>query len=95
MNKYWLYIMSSNNKNSIYIGVTNELKRRVLQHKSKELKGFSNKYNCVNLVYFEEYTKIENAIKREKQLKVWKREWKNNLINVNNHLWIDLAINWE
>ena len=44
--------MSSNNKNSIYIGVTNELKRRVLQHKSKELKGFSNKYNCVNLVYF-------------------------------------------
>ena len=87
--------MSSNNKNSIYIGVTNNLKRRVSEHKSKEVDGFSKTYNCINLIYFEEHINIENAIKREKQIKVWKREWKNNLINISNHLWLDLAIDWE
>ena len=69
MKVYYVYIMSSNNKNSIYIGVTNDLKRRVLEHKNHLNDGFSAKYNCVNLVYFEKFNDIETAIKREKQLK--------------------------
>ena len=58
--------MSSNNKNTIYVGVTNNIKRRVLEHKSKQIKGFSLKYNCVNLICFEEHNNIEQAVKREK-----------------------------
>lgn len=61
--------MSSNNKNSIYIGVTNDLQNRVTQHKSKLIEGFTAKYNCVNLVYFEKFNDINVAIKREKQIK--------------------------
>ncbi len=94
MKVYYVYIMSSNNKNSIYIGVTNDLKRRVLEHKNHLNDGFSAKYNCVNLVYFEKFNDIETAINREKQLKTWKREWKNELIKKSNLKFFDLAIDW-
>lgn len=87
--------MSSNNKNSIYIGVTNNLKRRVKEHKSGRIKGFSKNYNCVNLVFFEEFSDIDVAIRREKQLKNWTREWKNQLIQTKNPKWFDLAREWE
>ena len=62
MKEYFVYIMSSNNKNSIYIGVTNDLQRRVKEHKNYINSGFSSKYNCVNLVYFEKFNDIEKAI---------------------------------
>ena len=86
--------MASNNSHTIYIGVTNNLKRRVLEHKSKTTDGFTKKYNCINLVYFEEFNQIDDAIRREKQLKKWNRQWKNDLINENNSEWKDLAIDW-
>ena len=85
---------ASNNSNSIYIGVTNDLKKRVSEHKNQINQGFSSKYNCVNLVYFEKYNSIEKAIRREKQLKAWKRDWKNDLIKKDNPKFYDLAIDW-
>ncbi len=94
MNTYFIYILSSPNKSVLYIGVTNDLQRRIAEHKSKMFEGFSKKYNCTNLVYFEKHNQIEKAILREKQLKKWKREWKENLINSENSDWTDLAKDW-
>ncbi len=85
----------SNMCNSVlYIGVTNDLHRRVFEHKSKKIKGFTYKFNCNKLVYLEEFNHIEEAIKREKQLKNWKREWKNDLITKMNPEWKDLSTDW-
>lgn len=78
----------------LYIGVTNDLQRRIAEHRSKMFEGFSKKYNCTDLVYFEKHNQIEKAILREKQLKKWKREWKENLINSENSDWTDLAKDW-
>ncbi len=75
-------------------GVTNDLQRRIKEHKSKLIEGFSKKYDCIHLIYFEKHIQIENAILREKQLKKWKREWKENLINSENPNWNDLAKDW-
>ncbi len=94
MNTYFIYILSSPNKSVLYIGVTNYLQRRIAEHKSKMFEGFSKKYNCTDLVYFEKHNQIEKAILREKQLKKWKREWKENLINSENSDWTDLAKDW-
>ena len=94
MNTYFIYIFSSPNKSVLYIGVTNDLQRRIAEHKSKMFEGFSKKYNCTDLVYFEKHNQIEKAILREKQLKKWKREWKENLINSENSDWTDLAKDW-
>ena len=68
--------MTNISNNVLYIGVTSDLTKRVNQHKNHEYKGFSDKYNCTKLVYFEECNDINAAIKREKQLKNWHREWK-------------------
>ena len=87
--------MSSVCCSTIYIGVTNDLQRRVKEHKSKRVKGFSSRYNCVFLVYFEEFNSIEEAIKREKQLKKWNRSWKNELIKEKNPDWIDYSKDWK
>lgn len=95
MKEYFVYIMSSNNSNSIYIGVTNDLQKRVKEHKNHVNNSFSSKYNCVNLVYFENFNDVKIAIKREKQLKTWKREWKNDLIKKENPKFYDLAIDWS
>ena len=86
--------MSSNNKNSIYIGVTNDLERRIYEHQNKLVKEFTQKYNCVNLVYFETHNQIVDAIYREKQLKNWNRIWKNELIEKDNPNWLDLSKEW-
>ena len=94
MNTYFIYILSSPNKSVLYIGVTNDLQRRIAEHKSKMFEGFSKKYNCTDLVYFEKHNQIEKAILRENQLKKWKREWKENLINSENSDWTDLAKDW-
>lgn len=75
----------------LYIGVTSDLKRRLKQHKQKSNKGFTGKYNVEKLLYFESSPYVENAIKREKQLKKWNRAWKENLINEMNPDWNDLS----
>ena len=77
-----------------YIGVTNNLERRMFEHKNKLIKGFSSKYNLDKLVYLEVYQYVEDAIKREKNMKKWKREWKINLILEDNPDWEDLSKEW-
>jgi len=81
---YYVYIMTNRNKNVIYIGVTNNLKRRIIEHESGLDKGFSKKYNCHYLIYCEEYRSINKAIKREKELKGWRRAKKDALIKSTN-----------
>jgi len=88
---FFTYILTNKNHTVLYIGVTNDLKRRLKQHKQKSNKGFSGKYNVEKLVYFESSPYVENAIKREKQLKKWNRAWKENLINEMNPDWNDLS----
>lgn len=84
---YFVYIMTNKNKNVLYIGVTNNLEKRVYEHKTAKFKGFSEKYNCHYLVYYEYFTKIEYAIDREKEIKKWRREKKDNLISSFNPEW--------
>ena len=84
MQIYYVYILSNYTNSTLYICVTNDLKRRIYEHKNKLISGFSSKYNVNKLVYFEETTDIKSAIQREKNLKKWKREWKDELIKKNN-----------
>lgn len=81
---YYTYIMSSNNNNTLYIGVTGDLNRRVLEHKSGTGSSFTAKYHCHKLVYYECFSDINQAISREKELKGWKREKKEKLIDTLN-----------
>ena len=90
---YYVYIMSSISK-VIYIGVTNDLEFRVLQHKLKRLPGFTARYNVNKLVYYEDTNDIRIAIAREKQLKGWLRVKKVALIESKNPTWKDLAFDW-
>ena len=90
MTVYWVYILASQKHGTIYIGVTNDLVRRVYQHKNKLIKGFTSKYSVDRLVWFETYDDITVAIEREKELKKWRREWKINLIEQDNPNWDDL-----
>ena len=94
MNKFYVYILASQKNGTIYIGFTNDLKRRILDHKEKAVKGFTEKYNVTILVYFEEFENSEDAILREKQLKKWKRAWKLKLIDKENSSWNDLSKEW-
>ncbi len=91
MQIYYVYILSNYTNSTLYIGVTNDLKRRIYEHKNKLISGFSSKYNVNKLVYFEETTDIKSAIQREKNLKKWKREWKDELIKKNNPSFYDLS----
>ena len=93
MRTYYVYIMASLNRIT-YIGVTNDLVRRVAEHKDSRKQGFTSKYKCRSLVYYEENSNIEDAIQREKQLKNWRREWKLKLIEKENPGWLDLAEDW-
>jgi len=87
---YYVYILSSQRNGTLYIGVTNNLKRRIWEHKNEFVKGFTKDYGIHNLVYFEQFNDIEQAILREKQLKFWKRKWKIELIEKDNFYWEDL-----
>jgi len=89
-NNYYVYILASNNNRVLYIGVTNNLKRRIYEHKEKTIKGFTSKYNVNRLVYYEIYEDVKEAIKREKQLKSGRRNKKERLINKFNKNWNDL-----
>ena len=77
---------------TLYIGITNNLQRRVYEHKNHILEGFSKRYDCTKLVYFEEYKSVEEALSREKQLKNWRREKKEHLIRTMNPSWKDLIV---
>ena len=87
----YIYFLANTYNTVLYLGVTNDAVRRVAEHKAKINKGFTYKYNCDKLVYFERYILMTDAIVREKQLKNWKREWKNKLINDFNPEWKDLS----
>jgi len=93
--QYYVYMVSNRWHNVLYIGVTNSLETRMWQHKAKAIPGFTKKYNCDQLVYFELYERIEQAIAREKQLKGWVRAKKDALIARMNPEWKDLAAKWE
>ena len=82
--KYYVYILSNKNNKVLYIGVTNNIIRRIYEHKNKLVEGFTKKYNVHKLVYYEIYENIEEAIKREKELKGWRRSKKEELINSKN-----------
>lgn len=90
---FYVYIMATNS-GTLYIGVTNSLERRILEHKHNLVPGFTSRYSCHKLVYFEHYTEIETAIAREKQLKRWRRDKKELLIKRMNPPWQDLSLNW-
>ena len=90
MKQYYIYILTNKKDGVLYIGVTNDLTRRVWEHKQKIVEGFSRKYQCKNLVYYETAIDINSAITREKQIKKWKREWKIRLIEKDNPDWRDL-----
>lgn len=84
--------MASQRNGTLYIGVTNDLVRRIFEHKSKTVKGFTKKYNVDMLVYYEQTDSIESALNREKQMKKWERAWKLNLIEKDNPDWKDLSL---
>src|SRR5262249_6858599 len=87
---YWVYILASRIGGTLYIGVTNNLIRRVYEHRVDLVEGFTKQYGVHRLVYFEQYDSIEQAILREKRLKKWNRAWKIQLIEENNPNWDDL-----
>jgi putative endonuclease len=90
---YYIYILTNLKNTVFYIGVTNNLEKRTHQHKNKQLDGFSKKYNLDKLVYYEVVENSYSAIRREKQLKNWHRDWKINLIKSKNPIFIDLSKN--
>lgn len=87
---FYVYILASGIGGTLYVGVTNDLVRRIFEHKSKAAEGFTRKHDIDRLVYFECFEDIENAIRREKRLKKWTRAWKVQLIEANNPDWSDL-----
>ena len=93
MNDYYVYIMTNKSK-TLYTGVTNNLKRRVYEHKHKLVPGFTSKYNITQLVYFETTPDVRSAIAREKQIKGWLRAKKIALIDSANPKWQDLSAGW-
>ena len=93
--RFYVYILVSSSRRAMYIGITNDLFRRVGQHRSHEIEGFSDDYNTVRLVYYEEFHDVRNAIAREKQLKRWRREKKNWLVERMNPQWRDLSAEWQ
>ncbi len=95
MNQYWVYVMSNKHRTVLYTGVTNDLERRVAEHRSGTIPGFTAKYYCHCLVYFEEHNDIEVAIAREKEIKSWARWKKEYLIKGMNPKKVDLAADWE
>lgn len=88
---FYVYLLTNKYKTCFYIGVTNDLVRRIIEHKAKRNDGFTKKYNVSILVYYENFSQIEHAIAREKQLKRWHRLWKINLVDKNNAEWKDLS----
>ncbi len=93
MHQYYVYFMT-NGARTLYIGVTNDLTRRVYEHQHKLADGFTKKYNITMLVHYEVTTDVQSAIAREKQLKGWRRSKKIDLIESSNPAWVDLSLGW-
>ncbi len=93
--QYYVYILANKKNGTLYIGVTNNIVRRLFEHKNKFNEGFTKRYDINILVYFEMYQYITVAIKREKNMKKWKRQWKIKLIEKDNPEWSDLSFDWE
>ena len=92
MKKYYVYMLSNHTNTTLYIGVTGNLPRRMNEHIGGLQEGFTKKYHTNKLVYIEEYSEINTALEREKQLKHWRREKKNELVNALNPEWKDLLL---
>lgn len=88
--QYYVYILASKRNGTLYTGVTSNLIKRTYEHKNNLVEGFTQKYDVHNLVYYEVTESVESAIRKEKQLKKWKREWKIRLIEKGNPDWKDL-----
>ncbi|MBR6354029.1 MAG: GIY-YIG nuclease family protein [Oscillospiraceae bacterium] len=95
MNHYYVYILTNWKGNVMYIGVTNDLKRRLYEHKHELIEGFTKSYHVHKLVYYEETGDVRAAIEREKQLKNWSRAKKNALVETMNPRWEELSKDWE
>lgn len=91
---YYVYILASKS-GTLYTGVTNDLERRIFEHKQELLEGFTKKYGCKKVVYFEQYTDVREALAREKQIKNWRRNKKEFLIRELNPTWRDLSTDWD
>lgn len=89
---YYVYMLASSRHGTLYVGVTNDLARRVYEHKTKSIKGFTSQYDVNRLVWYEAYEQISDAIAREKELKKWRRDWKIRLIEEMNPAWEDLYL---
>ena len=94
MKHFYVYIMTNKSK-TLYTGVTNDLQRRVYEHKTKAVTGFTQRYNVTQLVYYEIFKHVQVAISREKQIKTWRREKKVKLIEGMNPTWKDLSGDWD
>ena len=94
MKTYYVYILANKRNETLYIGITNDLVRRISEHKSGMIEGFTKKYSIDKLVYYESTTDVNEAITREKRLKKWKRQWKIDLIENSNQDWRDLSVDF-
>ena len=94
IHQYYVYILASKIRGTLYIGITNNLQRRIYEHKIGIKRGFTQKYGVNKLVYFESFKNVDEAINREKNLKKWKREWKIKLLEEKNKKWEDLSQDW-
>ncbi len=92
---YYVYILTNWSNNVMYIGVTNNLQRRLFEHRNKLIDGFTKRYNLNKLIYYECFSNINDAIRREKELKKWRRAKKNELVESMNPEWKDLVIDFE
>ena len=92
---YYVYFLTNWNNNVMYVGMTNHLERRMYEHKKKLLKGFTQKYNINKLVYYEKTQNVQTAIMREKEIKKWRREKKDSLVNSEIPQWKDLSFEFQ
>ncbi len=90
MTDTYIYILTNKPNGTLYIGLTTNLLKRINDHKNKVVKGFSNKYNLTNLVYYEKHSDLKEAAYRERIMKKWRRQWKINVIEEKNPCWYDL-----
>ena len=93
MKTFYVYILASTS-GTLYTGITNDIKRRIFEHKNHLVPGFTDKHNIDKLLYMETFRNVDHAIKREKQIKGWKRDKKIKLIDQENEQWADLSTDW-
>ncbi len=92
---YWVYILTNKHRNTLYIGITNNIQRRLYQHQSGEVEGFTKRYHLNRLVWLEHFRNVNDAIACEKKLKGWRRSRKIALVEQTNPRWLDLSDDWE